>query len=443
MKNLFNSLVSTFIIQVVTVVGGVLSARVLLPEGKGALTAILLWPSLLAAIGNLGLIEAATFFASDARNGSSKIVASGLILTGVLALPLVVAGYLIMPWVLAHYNSDVIYASRLYLVYIPINFATLTMAAILLGRLAFFEYNVIRTLVHVCTVVGMLALYALHGASAGSFAMASLLANVITLAAAAWAVWHRGWLQWQFDWATAQRLLRYGLKVHLGSLVSLATMRLDQILMSLFLKPTALGLYVVAITVAAGASIIASTIGMVAFPHLASLASEQAKSEVCGRFFRLTILSSLACAVVLWVMDPWILAHFFGRAYLPVAGTTRILIAAAVLQGAIAVITAFFKAFNRPLMSSAAQAINLMVAALGLWALLPRYEYLGAAWASLLSASATAVFMICALRRQTGIAWAGLLWPTSGDWESFRAVCHKFMMVLGVGRPTNAEVGPE
>src|SRR5207253_6018454 len=43
------------------IVTGCLAARFLLPEGRGALAAILFWPQLLAGLGLLSLNEAATY----------------------------------------------------------------------------------------------------------------------------------------------------------------------------------------------------------------------------------------------------------------------------------------------------------------------------------------------------------------------------------------------
>jgi hypothetical protein len=60
-KNLSITFIATIVIQLVTMFGGILSARLLLPQGKGELTAIMLWPSLLAALGSLGIVDAMTY----------------------------------------------------------------------------------------------------------------------------------------------------------------------------------------------------------------------------------------------------------------------------------------------------------------------------------------------------------------------------------------------
>src|SRR4051812_16126319 len=97
MKRLSISFITTLIIQLVTIFGGILSARLLLPQGKGELTAILLWPSLLAILGNLGLFDALSFFSASKSKSLSKIVSSGVILVGLLSILLVGIGYFSLP----------------------------------------------------------------------------------------------------------------------------------------------------------------------------------------------------------------------------------------------------------------------------------------------------------------------------------------------------------
>ena len=102
----------------------------------------------------------------------------------------------------------------------------------------------------------------------------------------------------------------------------------------------------------------------------------------------------------------------------------RILIDAAVLQGMIAVLSAFFKAFNRPLVPSVAQLISFAVAAAGSWTLLPRYQYLGAAWVSLISATVGTLFLLGRLRRDVGQG-GGLFRPTTEDWSVLVALIRR------------------
>ena len=55
MKDVSVSFFTTGIVQVVNIATGLLAAWWLLPEGRGELAAIILWPGLIAELGNRGV----------------------------------------------------------------------------------------------------------------------------------------------------------------------------------------------------------------------------------------------------------------------------------------------------------------------------------------------------------------------------------------------------
>ena len=61
MKNFTISFIATFLIQMITMIQGMVSARWLLPLGKGELTTIMLWPSIFVSFGILGIQDAVAF----------------------------------------------------------------------------------------------------------------------------------------------------------------------------------------------------------------------------------------------------------------------------------------------------------------------------------------------------------------------------------------------
>jgi Na+-driven multidrug efflux pump len=95
------------------------------------------------------------------------------------------------------------------------------------------------------------------------------------------------------------------------------------------------------------------------------------------------------------------------------------------------ILTAGYKAFNRPLVPGQAVLIGMGVTSVALFFLLPRYGILGAAWASLLAYSTSCVFMLCMLSRSVAIKPQDLMYPTRDDWKYVaRGLC---MVVKQVG----------
>ena len=51
MKDIVTSFVGSALMQVFTIISGVLLARLLLPTGRGELAAVILWSTMIAAVG--------------------------------------------------------------------------------------------------------------------------------------------------------------------------------------------------------------------------------------------------------------------------------------------------------------------------------------------------------------------------------------------------------
>ncbi len=420
MKSISISFISSVVILAVTAIAGVVSARALLPRGNGELTAVILWPTLLAYLGNLSVVDAVTYYTADGLDRATNVLASGMAVAFVLMGGLVGLGYLVIPAVLSGYGPGVVSTSRLYLVYIPINLMTLTLMAVISGKLRLTEYNVLRTLVHVITSAGMIVLWLTSRASVWTYALTSLIANLATMAGAMWVVAQNGWVGWGPDFQIARKLIRYGLKSHLGSVASQLNLRLDQMLLSIFLPPSILGLYAVAVSISALATLAANTISIVAFPRIANLASEQLKQQVFGRFMRLSLCLSLISVGALYLPIPWVIRLLFGVAYADAAGPARVLVFAGIPLGCNILFAAGLKAFNQPLASGKAQVVGLGVTAASLIALLPAYQALGAAWASLLAYSASFLYLAWQTRQKVGLSLPELLVPNVKDWNDLK-----------------------
>lgn len=64
MKSISLTFATSALIQLVTIVSGVIVARLLGPQGRGELAAIFLWAVILVDFGTLGLMESVTYAAA-------------------------------------------------------------------------------------------------------------------------------------------------------------------------------------------------------------------------------------------------------------------------------------------------------------------------------------------------------------------------------------------
>lgn len=415
MKDIATSVVATALIQILNIISGVLLARLLLPAGRGELAAIILWPSMVAAIGILGLHEAIAFHAAKRSHKPGEIFAASLTLGLLLSIVLVPVGYVVVKVVFADYRAEVRDAAFLYLAIIPLILFGTYFTALFQGSLKLLEWNILRTVVHAAYTLLIPLFYWLGFVSVFAFALASLLAYAITAATGLGLHYRRGWLRLRPSLEAAKDLLRYGSKVHLGYIVSFVSGRLDQLLISVVLAAADLGLFVVATAVATASTAISNTLGVLAFPKIANQATPEGKLLVFGRYTRATVFAILPSAAILFWLAPWVLEFFFGRAFLPATAVARLLIVAAIPLGCKFVFVAGLKAYDRALVISQAELVGLALSVISLAVLLPLYGIVGAGWAAVISQTGAALFMVYCLHHNLGVELGTLFRPTMAD----------------------------
>jgi O-antigen/teichoic acid export membrane protein len=416
-KHFPSSAAATLAILAFTALGGVISARYLLPTGKGQLTAVILWPTFLALLGSLGLAEAVTYFTARQRGDSRDILSTALVLALGAAAVVVTGGYFLLPILLSKHDAETLTSARVFLLYVPVSLAATVMMAALQGNLRLGAYNALRTMVQVLTVAGMVLLAVTGHVSVRGFVTATLVANVLTFVVAAILVLKAEWIRWPFPSAVVKPLLHFGLRSHLGSFASMLNLRLDQMLMAAFMSASLLGIYVVAVTVAGLANLAATTLSVIAVPKISGEHDPRLRVRHWGRILRLTILLQVVLACTLWLLAPYIVNLFFGNSFAPSTRISRVLLVASVPLGINIILAVGFRAFNRPLTPSTAEIVSLAVTTIGLLLLLRSYGPLGAAWASLIAYTVTCGFLLSRVYTQLGINPRDLLEPNRQDWR--------------------------
>src|SRR6266516_4367570 len=174
------SLLASAAIQTLNVVTGILLARALGPHGRGELTAILLWPLVLATIGSLGVSDSVTFHAARGTSGVGTLVATSGLLAVVQSVLLVGIGAFVVPEALSGYGPGSVHLSILFLAVIPLNLATLYLMGILNGLQRYGSFHTLRVLVIASGAAGLVALRLADALTVRGEVIVSLAANAKT-----------------------------------------------------------------------------------------------------------------------------------------------------------------------------------------------------------------------------------------------------------------------
>lgn len=389
-------------IQAANVVTGILLARTLGPHDRGALAAVILWPSLLATVGSLGLPEAVTYHAARATASRGTLLGTSVVIAAVESTVMIIVGVLLIPLVLGHAGAGTVRLALIFLAYVPLNLLALALMGILNGLQRFAAFHALRAMVVLLAAAAVGALAAAGALRPTTAAAAYLGANAATLLAAAMLLARAGELAFDVSGSAAKDLLSFGLKSQTSSVSSILNERLDQLVISTVLAPAKLGLYVVAVTLTSLISLVGSSVAMVALPVLARLRSVPEQIAYARRLIILTLSLSTLVAVPMTVFAPQLLELFFGRSFRAAEGPARILLVAAVLLSAGRALGAILKAIGRPLQAGLADGIALAVTVVTLTVLLPLLGLVGAAISSLLAYGVSLGWMVDRTARALG-----------------------------------------
>jgi O-antigen/teichoic acid export membrane protein len=404
-----SSLVATALIQLLNVVTGIILARTLGPSGRGELAAVVLWPTMLWTVGNLGVVDSVTFHSARRTAPQRSIVSTSLAIALVQSAVLVAIGLVLVPLVLAKQEASVVRDCMIFLASIPTSLVTLYLASVLNGTHRFVPFNVVRATVFLGNAAGLVALAIASELTVTSAMIAYLASQVLTVLIAVIFVLPSSGPPSRPLRLLAREMLAYGWRSQLSTISNLLNERVDQLVISIVLAPASLGLYVVAWTMTSLSSMIGYSVTFAALPRVAQAKSAEERRARAHRYVFLTFISTAAVTVPVLLLAPEILRIVFGADFVQATGVTRVLLVASIPLGTARVLEAVLKGINRPLHAGLAEGAGLIVTAVGLAALLPTLGLMGAAITSLAAYLLAAGVALHLANRALGTTGAELL----------------------------------
>lgn len=377
------TLLTSFGIAGLGLVNSVLLSRWLGPAGRGEVAAAMLWPTLLVYLSSMGLIAAVLYFAALPDSKPRAIFANGLWLGLTQGAIAMLVGFVVLPWLLGSQTESVVDASRLFLVIIPISLITQYAVSILQGRMRIAAFNWLRVILPAGYLSGTVMLKVSGLMTLHNIIVLHLFLQVIGLLAALLSLWNAGvHFSLRIDRLLARQMLKYGAKIHIGSIFGLANSSLDQALMAAFLPSRYLGLYVAAVGAATVAQVFAQAVQMVSTPSITNRESLRERTAVLLGVFRRYWILSLPVGAALAAILPFGIPIIFGTEFKEAIWAAEILLVGSLLIGARDVLSGGANALGDPWLGSKAQLWAIGATVILLSVLLPLMGIVGAAIAT-------------------------------------------------------------
>lgn len=422
MKAVLLTLFSTVLVQAANLASGVLAGRLLGPDGRGELAAVILWPStvaylLLFSLNDSTLYHSAQSLTPGAKDRPKAVFAAGLWLGLGLSLAAMAA-----TWFIANplaYGDDGQAARRtadVLALLAPLHILGMVFQELLRGQGQLGIWNLLRFSLALGYPLFIGLIWWIRGeADLFAFALAYLLSHLIPAAWPALIALRRGWGGWRAPRDLVKRMALYGAALHPAAVVAMLNSRIDQMVIEHSLDRAAFGFYVVAQTLSQATANLSNSVAMVAFPRACAAADDAARAALIGLYLRAAAALMLAATLGLWLLAPWALTLLFGAAFAPAADLVRILMLGAVPAAMREFLILGFKASNKPVAATEGELVALAVGATLLFWLAPRYGVAGAAAAFAATRWAAMLYAAWLVKRGLGWRLAPLLIPSRAD----------------------------
>lgn len=382
-------------IMLVNLGSGIAQARGLGPQGRGELAIAMLWPTLLAGVGALGIREATVYRAAREPAQPTPILVSALTIGAGQTLLLALIGWVLFPVLLHSKPPEVLQQTLFYLWILPLFPLTLYPNGFFQGRFALGSFNVTRFCVNAASTGPLIALWLVGRMTVHSALAASLAATAATAALCLGLLLRRHDVLWRPSPRLFRPLLWFGVRLHVGNVATIVAQRLDLVVLSLFVATASLGTYAVATSAGLLASLLPTAASFALYPAFARQ-SPSALPTALARFLVIGGLTTLLIGPFLVVLVPMAVPLVFGQEFAGAVQLTAVLALGYLVRGWNLMLSSIVGGTGRPFSASVGPAVEFGVLGGLLLALVPRFGTTGAAASVLGGAGASFLCLLTA-----------------------------------------------
>jgi O-antigen/teichoic acid export membrane protein len=317
------------VIQGFAVVQGIIIARLLGPTGRGEYAAVVLWPSVFAALGIFGTNTALARAAARTDQGSAitrTAVSFALITSAISGL----LCYFCLPHLLPGTEQHLLGLSKVFVPFIVLNHLALNLLALDQGTGNFRRFNLTRLALYPVYVAFLVVMLIRDIRQVKWAAIGLLSANLaVVVVRLLWVA--KDLIPWRRLYCSAEMVRD---SIHFGLVGAAMPLHLqaDKAILLWLLGTKDLGLYTVALSASLAMACITSAAGMVSFT-VATQAGQGQGFETLATTFRISALLWLVGGSILAAVMPFLLPLVYGVEFAPAVNPARLLIVGSALAG--------------------------------------------------------------------------------------------------------------
>ncbi len=418
-KNIAGTFLRQFGGSVFNLLTVIIIARFFGPEGNGVYSIGLLFPLILSAFLNLGLSSSSVYYVNSGQMSLQEAWRDNLKIFVALAVLGTLGGLLIIYTVSEQLFGDVPLRILIVgLIIFPFSLFQLVISGIFQAAQNFRALNGVLLIQPIVAFLIALGLIVAESQSIQSFLIGYLVSLIASIT---WGYWKLRQVLSSHKSITngtpmVRKLLNFGYKTHLGTVMSFLNNRLDLLIVNALIGPAAAGLYVVAVQIVEKVWLVSKSVSTVLLPRLSELSKDESKrKELTPLVSRWVLLVSLALCLILLVCGHFLIVWVFGKAYSESFVPLAYLLPGIIFGAAARVLGNDISSRGHPEINFYLAVIALLLNVVLNFSLIPVLGLAGAAIATSITYVLSFALRLIVHRRFTGIPMYLSILPTRSD----------------------------
>jgi O-antigen/teichoic acid export membrane protein len=398
----------------------IIIVRTLGASGRGIIALLQTFFQMLVLVTMFGMSEGNTYYLGRRTYKHEDVFSNVLFHTLIISLIVISLAILLRGWIVTHFlrNIDEKYF-LIALCLFPSFFLFQHGNSMLLGHKQFVPFNVIaisRYVLFFFFLISLMPAYGVKGALWASI-IGIVSADIIALVC----LLKRGVPTFSINFSFLKKAFIYGAKSQIGLLLSQVNRRLDIFIINLFLDPSHVGYYTIAVALAEFPWYISQAAATVLFPETSSMKKEDAYSFTAF-ICRNVLLIVLCISTVLFILGRILITTVFGVDFVISVMPLRLLLPGILFLSLNKVLCAGFSGTGRPEYGTYTAAVAACTTVALDFLLIPLMGISGAAIASTVAYCAAATTSVILFRKLSNLPLKDFLLVKSEDIGKYPAL---------------------
>jgi O-antigen/teichoic acid export membrane protein len=394
---------TNFSVIVLGLLTGIITSRVLGPEGKGVFTSILVVPVMIQSLCEMGLRQSTMYYLGRGMFDEKRYIRSvfGLyLLTTSLSIALTIYIYSLLD------NPAYTVSNRsLALLTLPINLLLTYSGGVFLGKDLITKFNRQNWVPTVFGLFGIIVFVWMMKLGVWGALLSLVLSNAfVLLFNLKYMIKEYGWIKPLFDFRIIKAILKLGIVYGVSLFVIQMNYNVNILLLERLSTAQEIGFFSVGASIAQQLWQLPAALGVVILSKSATTRDQDRLSDNVLKLLRLTLLTGILLAILMFFAIPVLLPIVYGQAFIPSVRVVQAILPGVVIMIAFKVLNSRLAGLGKPYYALYVFGPTLILnIALDVF-LIPRYHAVGAAMASNICWFVSGIIFVLIYASKTGVS---------------------------------------